>query len=496
MLNGGTTSLLLLVGIAIVSWTVFELKSIQNQLTDPLQYCLQLALQIQSTKVPQELQQQSVQQLPIAWIDGPGENLEATYMKHIFEVFRLLGYHVITGPQPLNVQWDVMWTHEFPFSNDLYRHQIHGASPDQLINHVPGSGFYTSKVALATANISIGVPQAFQLPYEKEKFIEFAKENPDYLWVQKDNNHRNIEIKLLTEIDFEKPESFVQRFVDNPLLIDNRKFDIGIYTVITSLRPLKVYILDEGLLRFCPEDYHPFDQKKVDKYVVGDDYTPIWEMFSLKSYYIGERLNFKNSLNAYLKAQGKSPEMIWNQIRKIIAEVFYQQQEKMLTVFESTTLGPRFFELSRFDFIVDDELNVYLMEANMSPNLSSGHFKENQILYEQVLMNIFSLIGVEKHIKKNEMNYLKSRGGLWNSFISDRDLSISIPECATEICSDCQNQEKCDLCTHCWSNDFLEILREITREHQFRRNMKTKEDELLQKWLMKKCEERIDWCPL
>lgn len=58
-----------------------------------------------------------------------------------------------------------------------------------------------------------------------------------------------------------------------------RKFDIGIYTVITSVLPLRVYIYEgDVLLRFCPKDYKPFDADDVDKYVVGDDYTPLWEV--------------------------------------------------------------------------------------------------------------------------------------------------------------------------------------------------------------------------
>jgi tubulin monoglycylase TTLL15 len=57
------------------------------------------------------------------------------------------------------------------------------------------------------------------------------------------------------------------------------KFDVGIYTVITSVSPLRVYVFDgEALLRFCPEDYYPFVPSNVDKYVIGDDYTPTWEV--------------------------------------------------------------------------------------------------------------------------------------------------------------------------------------------------------------------------
>ena len=38
------------------------------------------------------------------------------------------------------------------------------------------------------------------------------------------------------------------------------------------------------LCRFCSEDYHPFDAKQVDKYVVRDDFTKYWEIPSLKKY--------------------------------------------------------------------------------------------------------------------------------------------------------------------------------------------------------------------
>ena len=44
-----------------------------------------------------------------------------------------------------------------------------------------------------------------------------------------------------------------------------------------------------------------------------------------------------------------------------------------------------FFEMVRFDFVVGSNLQIYLMEANMSPNLSSKHFALNRRLYEQVI---------------------------------------------------------------------------------------------------------------
>ncbi len=52
----------------------------------------------------------------------------------------------------------------------------------------------------------------------------------------------------------------------------------------------------------------------------------------------------------------------------------------------------------RFDFILDRQLNVYLLEVNMSPNLSSGHFPANKLLYEQTLFGMLSIVGFARAV--------------------------------------------------------------------------------------------------
>ena len=46
----------------------------------------------------------------------------------------------------------------------------------------------------------------------------------------------------LAELDTATEDSFIQEYVDNPLLIDGRRFDIGVYTTLTSVSPLRVYV--------------------------------------------------------------------------------------------------------------------------------------------------------------------------------------------------------------------------------------------------------------
>ncbi|KJH48469.1 hypothetical protein DICVIV_05453 [Dictyocaulus viviparus] len=273
---------------------------------------------------------------PVAWIHGEGRKRFScncsrkmqyffffsplsTYLHNVVKMFHMMGYKV-TSDEP--VEWNVLWTHEYSLMSSRYVDVLRNAKPNTFVNHIAGSGYYTSKVSLVTSNASRSIPLAFSLPKHKDRLLKYAEQNPNDKWIQKDNSHRNIRVLKLNEMDLNKENSFVQHFIDNPLLIDNRKFDIGIYTVVTSILPLRVYVYEEDvLLRFCSDDYLPFDSNKTDKYVVGDNYTPIWEIPSLKPFFVNQKLGWRDTLNAYLQSKKIEPEAIWTQINKIICEL-------------------------------------------------------------------------------------------------------------------------------------------------------------------------------
>jgi len=51
----------------------------------------------------------------------------------------------------------------------------------------------------------------------------------------------------------------VQRYIDNPLLVDGYKFDLRVYVAIVGTgihgQPMHAFVADEGLARFCTEKY-------------------------------------------------------------------------------------------------------------------------------------------------------------------------------------------------------------------------------------------------
>lgn len=226
---------------------------------------------------------------PSYWFYGRNEG--ESHLKHIRNVLDRLGFQKGTNETH---DWDLLWAHDYPY-RALYP-RLHQLKSHQRVNHFPGCGFITNKVDLATTDLKY-IPKAFKLPAEREKFVAYAEKNPAKKFVQKHNQHRHISIKSLSEIEFDKNETFLQEYVDKPLLVDGHKFDIGVYVIITSVDPLRVYIYKgDVLFRFCPVKYYPFDAANVDKYIVGDDYLPTWDVPSLAPFYNGLGFGMKGTI--------------------------------------------------------------------------------------------------------------------------------------------------------------------------------------------------------
>ncbi|CAL7950012.1 unnamed protein product [Xylocopa violacea] len=424
---------------------------------------------------------------------------DTRYLKHVFNVLECLGFK--RTDDPLN--WDLLWAHDYPFrslSSHLNKLKTH-----QRINHFPGCGYITNKVDLSTTESRYMLP-AFKMPEQHEEFFRYAEQHPQKMFVQKSNDHRGISIKSMSGINSTITGAFMQEFIQRPFLVDGYKFDIGIYTVITSIDPLRVYMYKgDVLFRFCPVKYYPFDPEVLDKYIVGDDYLPIWNVPSLKTYYTKLKFSMKDSFDAYVRSQGKDPEKIWNGVREAIKEITLSKENHIKEAVHRFGYGRNFFELIRIDFALDEDLNVYIMEANMSPNLSSAHYPPNQLLYEQVIYNLFSLVGIAQKTKKDS---LKIRSKTEEEMeVADKNLMV-LPEVCIE-CNDCFRVE-CQLCGPCITPETKLIMSQSYLEHENKMDFQrifpppitkdmilkdyTLRNQLLVRWYQGKCELDNSWC--
>ena len=54
----------------------------------------------------------------------------------------------------------------------------------------------------------------------------------------------------------------VQEYLAKPFLIDNFKFDLRIYILVTSMDPLRVFMYKDGLVRLSTKEYQPCVRQK------------------------------------------------------------------------------------------------------------------------------------------------------------------------------------------------------------------------------------------
>lgn len=307
-------------------------------------------------------------------------------LKHVYNVMtRVFGASLTHDITEANVIW--YWY--FPYSKKK-RNGIEISSEalawdSQILNNVPGTNFFTTKEYFVTNFIRDYIPEAHVAitPYLREN-----KRN--YKWVIKHNDHRGI--ALYNQQQFRKLDAkiadntFLQRFIDNVLLIDGYKFDVALYVTLTNSRlnmAPQINIFDEWLLRFCPQKYN---ENHVDGYVIHDEYkhpSTIEVLNFDESVYNG-----RESLLEYLQRRDLPiAKTLENKMHQIIRDVVnsHTYQIEQNTERWSQDKKFNFFQMVRFDFIIDNNFKVWLMEINMSPNLDSGHFAANAVLYEKVI---------------------------------------------------------------------------------------------------------------
>ena len=87
---------------------------------------------------------------------------------------------------------------------------------------------------------------------------------------------------------------------------------------------------------------------------------------------------FKETLNSHIRSVmgPEAPAKMWNTIYDIIRDVYSSKEKLYLKAINKYPHKRAFFELVRFDFLLDSKMNVHLMEVNMSPNLSSKRFPD------------------------------------------------------------------------------------------------------------------------
>lgn len=216
-------------------------------------------------------------------------------------------------------------------------------------------------------------PETYHCP---EEYSDLKKNFDKYpIWISKPSGGaRGNGIYLINSCPSKSERSVViQRYIDNPMLINGLKFDLRFYVAVTSLVPLRVYLFNNGLVRLATEKYEEnitnisnihahltnFSINKEDsKFTVTNDikddgkgnkwsHAPFW---------------------TWLESNGYDVQRIRSKIEDSILTLVMASRE----VFRNQANTRESFELFGFDVFLSDKEEVTILEVNVSPALGTS----------------------------------------------------------------------------------------------------------------------------
>eukprot|EP01060_Flectonema_neradi_P007456 TRINITY_DN15200_c0_g1_i1.p1 TRINITY_DN15200_c0_g1~~TRINITY_DN15200_c0_g1_i1.p1 ORF type:complete len:408 (+),score=48.71 TRINITY_DN15200_c0_g1_i1:31-1254(+) len=300
-----------------------------------------------------------------------------------------------TGDDDWNFFWTNAWTAKMMFSPETPMR----LSDHQIINHFPNHHELTRKDCMVKnvkryrkdnekngaiynsegETVADYVPLTYSLPSDYALFIEEYKKT-NSLWIVKPANRAQGKgIFIVTKLGqitkwakqkwlqgdsgSAKEQYIISKYIEDPLLVGGKKFDLRLYVLVTSYRPLRAYIHKEGFARFCTVPYNT-DVGDLDNLFVHLTNVAVQKQGEDYNDKHGSKWN-TNNLRLYLESTlGREKcEGLFNTIHFIVIH--------SLRACQSIITNDRHcFELYGYDLLVDSSLRPWLIEVNASPSLA------------------------------------------------------------------------------------------------------------------------------
>jgi len=218
---------------------------------------------------------------------------------------------------------------------------------------------------------------------EYEKFSEAyhkLEESNENVWIIKpgENSNRGKGIilaktlkhieKALTDSIRDKKHTFIlQKYIERPLLFNRRKFDIRCYGLLTAVNGhVKGYFYKEGYLRTASKDFSLKSMTAKIVHLTNEAVQVRYDDFG--KFEPGNKLTY-NDLQKYLETTYPDTKVnffldLLPQIKAIITDTFRATHGKLDPLSRLHT-----FEVFGYDFMIDADFHVYLIEANINPCL-------------------------------------------------------------------------------------------------------------------------------
>lgn len=314
---------------------------------------------------------------------GEGNNWKA-----LATVLELRGWRRLPFQAAYSDRFDLKWVEN--------RGQINYAQllDGQFVNHIPNNDVITAKVKMFEtlrcheANSGEAFPWApttflSQRPSERLQALTEAMACPDGIWILKPSRGlggKGIELvkgaPALRDRLFPEREAdtghhpldgwVVQRYIERPLLLQGRKFDIRAYVLIARTEP-HLWFFHPGYCKVALEAYDARADLSDDRmryvHLTNACVQRTHPEYSARR---GQHIWSLAEAESELHGSGRWPvsEAFWPQFHQAMKGIAAQMYRASRHLLERRR---GYFDLLGFDFLIDEQMELKLLEVNSNP---------------------------------------------------------------------------------------------------------------------------------
>ncbi|XP_017092158.2 tubulin polyglutamylase TTLL13 isoform X1 [Drosophila bipectinata] len=321
--------------------------------------------------------------------------------------------------------WNILWSDSFP-GVELFKNM----KRFQQINHFPGM-IEICRKDLLSRNLNRMLklyphdykifPKTWMLPADYGDALNYSLNHKRTFILKPDSGAQGRGIWLTNDLKTIGPHErlICQTYVHRPLLIDGYKFDLRVYTLITSVDPLRIFVYNEGLARFATNKYvEPTPGNSTDLYMHLTNYS----VNKRNSHYelcdnddCGSKRKL-SAINNWMRRHNYDVEEFWTNVDDVIIKTVLSAWPVLKHNYHACFPGhdkiQACFEILGFDILVDWKLKPYILEVNHSPSFHTNEQVDREVkrpLIRDTLNLVSTVLADKKQIMREDRKRVKQR---------------------------------------------------------------------------------------
>jgi hypothetical protein len=255
--------------------------------------------------------------------------------------------------------------------------------------------------------------QTYYYPHDKKiirkKFRNYEL-NMDDLWLVKPAHASGGSgIRIFESLRTIKAKSFLlTKYISNLDLINNKKYDLRLYVLVTGLRPLRIYFNKEGLIRIAAHNFTLNEDFIKNRYVhlTNTGVNRDSKDFIVPDNSSNEEANIWN-INMWAKRL-KQLNVDFNEVKRKISDIIIKS---IISVYQNLTLEQNennlndinFYDLLGYDIIITKDFEPILLEINSGPSITY-HNQRDKPIKTNLLVDTLNIVGISM-FNKNILLY-------------------------------------------------------------------------------------------